>query len=526
MERKRRASTEVQELMNAVKTDYEFFAKFDSPYQTSTRTKSHRTLSDNSKSPYLNQGLRFTEPTLTGGLNQLSKHSEEISVDQSLDVHQKLPELIYRASKANRRRQPCEQHAKARGRVLVPDKHKQSAEHFSYSHARNESQHEQMFQITTPDFWAIHDEEISRNHNPYSFTSKITRSISEPNSQHDPHEQITHPGGFICLSSESFTSRQRDPAAERKIPLKGVPQKTNYALTFAKALEKPPQLIRFETDTNIQFSAHETEVSENTSTAVRAFSVSEQLSPNTPTNIQELSEEEEKETEPRPINPDKIEKSLTKQHLSDSEDGELIIVESTPSSSDHEKSANQNAKNNQLTNENQEKHNEDLAIERKSQDRVSPENLSPSNRTWSEHVVTRVASLLWLGKDVVYPITLDEMRRRVQDPENFSFQMLIAYVRHSRAKGRQFLNYWKCQPSRKTSRPNVLSKLCEADAKELVKGIQKVNEEYFPQETLAKTLAANIVLKRSNSLTAHEEEGNNTQELAVQEKVKVIGKAR
>ena len=53
-----------------------------------------------------------------------------------------------------------------------------------------------------------------------------------------------------------------------------------------------------------------------------------------------------------------------------------------------------------------------------------------------------------------------------------------------------------------------------------------MNEEYFPHDTLARHVAAEIVQKKEKRLTATTEEGNQAKESLAQEKVKAIEKSR
>jgi hypothetical protein len=562
MDRKRRASTEVQELMNAVKSDYEFFARIDSPFQSAPSIKRQRSLSDNvlvqyavvrPKPRYLTQGFHLSKP-LNG------KHSDK---NIRFNEYNSLPEIIHVAPEDKRRDRSREQSQQSREQlgdsreqlvksreqlgksreqlrktreqeVSSRDKGEQSCERLAYSPDQNEKsrKQEQLFQKIIPDFWASYGDEKSILDSP--FTSEITRIRSEPKSKHGPN-----PGKFICLSSEPFISRGADTivAKNRRMGQKLLSQSPKHLPTVVEIPDEPPLLIRVDTNTAREVSENEAKnhgFSRNTKIKFSGFSVNEPLVYDPPAKIRRISEEREQKIAKRPINVEKRASPAKKIPNSDSEE-ELVIVDSTPSPisrqlSDSQSPTNQKAPDNHVTssqtNEKPEEGKEILPIERKSPDGGSPIHLSLTDQIYPDYVITRVGSLLWLDKEVVYPITLDEMRRRIQDPENFSFQMLIAYVRHSRAKGRQFLDYWKCQPSGRTSRPNVLSKLCEADAKELVKGIQNVNEEYFPQEALAKNVAANIFQENGNGLTANEAEGKNAKELVVEEKVKAIEKSR
>ena len=525
--RKRRASTEVQELMNAVISDYESFAKFDSCFQNTTPIKRQRRLSDNfvvqcvlaRPTPLYNEGFNLGKP-----LNEKSSDK-----NNRLNEYESLPELIRVSSDDQERSRTREklgnslQKSREEG-LLLPQQSRESLA-FSRDQSIKSREHEQMFQKRTPDFWASHanQKSILREH--------ISGHIRRPD--------IVKPGEFICLSSEPFTLPGVNVNGARKRPIGEIlPSRPNHLQPVREIPDLPPLLMRADTNTNRAVSGYEAKshgLARSTQIGVDGFPTNEQLIIDTPTKIRRTSVEKGQEIVNRPINAEKREIPSKKMCNSDSED-ELVIVESPSSPVSRQLSNDQSPTNHkvednhvtgsQTNKQPKEQREEILPIERKTSDSGSPANLSLTDQIWPDYVITRVGSLLWLGKEVVYPVTLDEMRRRVQDPENFSFQMLIAYVRHSRAKGRQFLDYWKCQPSGKTSRPNVLSKLCEADARELVKGIHKVNEEYFPHDTLARHVAAEIVQKKEKRLTATTEEGNQAKESLAQEKVKAIEKSR
>ena len=506
--------------MNAVISDYESFAKFDSCFQNTTPIKRQRRLSDNF---VVQCALARPTPLYNEGINLGKPLNDEKSSDKNnrLNEYESLPELIRVSSDDQERSRTREKFGNSlqksrEERLLLLQ---QSRESLAYSRDQSikSREHEQMFQKRTPDFWASHANQKS--------------ILREHISGHTRRPDIVKPGEFICLSSEPFILPGVSVNGARKRPIGEIlPLRPKHLQPVREIPDLPPLLIRANTITNRAVSGYEAKshgLARSTQIGVDGFTTNEQLIIDTPTKIRRTSVEKGQEIVNRPIN-------VENDSVSDSED-ELVIVES-PSSpvsrqlSDDQSSTNHKVEDNHVTssqtNKTPKEREEILPIERKTSDSGSPANLSLTEQIWPDYVITRVGSLLWLGKEVVYPVTLDEMRRRVQDPENFSFQMLIAYVRHSRAKGRQFLDYWKCQPSGKTSRPNVLSKLCEADARELVKGIHKVNEEYFPHDTLARHVAAEIVQKKEKRLTATTEEGNQAKESLAQEKVKAIEKSR
>ena len=529
--RKRRASTEVQELMNAVKNDYEFFERFDSPFQGDSATKRQRTLSDN---VFVQYAVVKPKPRHQSEESQLFKPSNEkyFHRNSRFNENNLLPELVHVAPESQNRNQSREELQKSREYVEISreqdrssrEKHEKSCEFLEYPRNQNEKtrEREQIFWKITPDFWASHGDEKSVIRSPYSF--KTTKLECGPNSNYDSSTPVTNPTDFICLSSESFISRGAHAIVGRK---RTMVQKPNHLSPVIERPDEPPSLIRFDPNSIREVPKYEAKT-------FGSFPANKTPVYNSPAKIQRVSVDAEEETVQKPNNVEKKESPAKKMPSSDSED-EIVVVDTTPSPTSSQSSHSQSPTNKRdgdnhvtssQTNKKTEKSKEVLPIERKSPDGGRPLSLSPTDQIWPDYVITRVGSLLWLDKEVVYPITLDEMRRRIQDPENFSFQMLIAYVRHSRAKGRQFLDYWKCQPSGKTSRPNVLSKLCEADAKELVKGIENVQEEYFPHEALAKNAASNIFQVKENRLTASEEEGKEAKELAARDKVKAIEKSR
>lgn len=541
--RKRRASTEVQELMNAVLSDYEFFAKCDSSFQSTAPIKRQRSLSDN-----IVVQCSLVRPTpLYNGYN-LGKPLNEKSWKENnrFNEYEPLPELIHvssndherslsrgRLTKSGDKLRDSLEKSREQGLLLA----QQSRESLAFSRDQSVKlrEHEQVFQKITPDFWASQANQKSILRGP--FTPMATRTRSEPISCYTPRSDKVKPGEFICLSSEPFISPDMSVNGARKRPIGEIlPSKPKHLQPVREIPDVPPLLIRADTNTTRAVSGYEAKshrLARSTQISVDDFPSNEPLAIDAPTKIRRTSLEGQ-ETSEKKVNVGKRETPPKNMCNSDSED-ELIIVES-PSSpvsrqlSDDQSPANHKVEDNHMTgsqtNKKPKEREEALPIERKTSESRSPANFSPTDQIWPDYVITRVGSLLWLDKEVVYPVTLDEMRRRVQDPENFSFQMLIAYVRHSRAKGRQFLDYWKCQPSGKTSRPNVLSKLCEADARELVKGIHKVNEKYFPHETLAKHVAADIVQEKEKRLTAATEGENQAKESLAHEKVKAIEKSR
>ena len=476
--------------MNAVKSDYEFFARFENTPQT----KRQRKQIDNVQwavvrpEPHYTQGLK---PSYGSNSDKISRFSDYNSI----------PKLTRFSSEDQ-----CQ--------GLSRDQWKRSREREAYLLQKSREQ-ERTFPRTKDDFRGCHSDKNFTQRSP--FISKKTRIASERSSSYNPCPQITNFGEFICLSSEPYISLTPEVIVSPKKPK-----------LLPPLVEDPVEPESTQDDRKAKTHGQ----SQSTKVHTNGFPMNERF--DTAPKIQQATVQEGQRTTKQPVIGENEESTIKKTCNDESED-ELIIVDSTETPisnklSDKQTPANNKAQNNHVTssvaNEKPPQCKEISPIERRSPKSGSPTTLSPSGEIWSDYVITRVGSLLWLDKEVVYPITLDEMRRRIQDPENFSFQMLIAYVRHSRAKGRQFLDYWKCQPSGKTCRPNVLSKLCEADAKELVKGIHDVNKEYFPRDTLARNVATNVCHDNGNRLTENEREGKEAKDMIVEEKLKAIKKSR
>lgn len=529
--RKRRASTEVQELMNAVRSDYEFFSAFDKTLQNAPPVKRQCSPSDDQikyavvkPKPRYAQGYNLPEP-----LNR--KYSDG---NISINDYKTLAGLSNISHENRGKNQTCEQSHESRVQLRNTHRHvgesreqreSSRGEHFDLPdrNRMSASKEERMFQKISPDFWASQNKKKSLLYNS-SFTSKASILGRQPVPNSDLWPEMNNPGELICLTSEPIFRNADEQLARKRRMIHHISEGLETVIETPDKI--PPLLLRVDVNTSL---STETPPSRCREKDFGDFSMSEPVGFKQPSKIERTVEERGR----RNVKIAKKAHSNEQLPESDSED-ELVIVESPTNSTSGQLSHDRSPAKQKVphatslpNNEKPDKCKEIVPIKRKSLDGGSPAILGPVEELWPDYVITRVGSLLWLDKEIVYPITLDEMRRRIQDPENFSFQMLIAYVRHSRAKGRQFLDYWKCQPSGKTSRPNVLSKLCEADANELVKGIQKVNEEYFPRDTLAKNISFDIIEEKGNRLTAVDDEGKEKlKDLAVREKVKAIEKSR
>lgn len=124
----------------------------------------------------------------------------------------------------------------------------------------------------------------------------------------------------------------------------------------------------------------------------------------------------------------------------------------------------------------------------------------PGNET-----VTYVNNLFSpVNKLQAIPLTLDELRRRTEYPENFGRSEMVTYLRHSKTTGNEILTKYDLKPSSDRSRLNVLSRLCESEAKTLANGIHKMNTEYFPMSYVADTMKKQMAGEEERSLPSDE----------------------
>ena len=117
-----------------------------------------------------------------------------------------------------------------------------------------------------------------------------------------------------------------------------------------------------------------------------------------------------------------------------------------------------------------------------------------------DHQVTHINGVMSLPatRETRYGITLGELKRRTGFPEYLTRVDLIAYVRQSKSAGRALLDKYSISTAGQKSRPTILSKMCENEARVLGDGICRMNTEYFPWKTLAK-IAANKVTEKKTS---------------------------
>lgn len=533
--RKRRASSEVQELMAAVKTEYEFFASFDSMFEPPLfPAKRQRSLSDNVLLKYgVGRNTEFTD--LTSSTNKNKGKRNVCCTGQPSST--KTADLV-KAAKITPQSPPLPLPKTSTVPSLVSPQKSSSKSHFQFGRIQ--------------------------------FSTRLPRVGPGPQPASRP--QQTTPADFISESSrptmakdgtaESRQGRMIWKQGLEKGPIKHAFEKTTPRLMETLAEENTndvplviPKKVSLEKDRIQEVPtckpSDENKPAQLTTKIIygglslNATSIYDEPTEAGRTNIEEqqpiqkskrLSSLENWVSPGKELPLGEFPKSRSADEILIVED-EILGKKSTHRRESEESIDASHSSRKHTFIEDSEVDNfppNEKEADKSSQQVMSVARASEGERSpkltdyeiWPNYVITRVSSLLWLGKDMVYPITLNEIRRRVQDPENFSFQMLIAYVRHSRAKGRQFLNYWKCQPTGKTSRPNVLSKLCEADAMELVDGIQKVNEEYFPGEKLARNAAENFFEDLRQTTTGDMAGQMVPQELSVRGKVESIEKSR
>ena len=117
-----------------------------------------------------------------------------------------------------------------------------------------------------------------------------------------------------------------------------------------------------------------------------------------------------------------------------------------------------------------------------------------------DHQVTHINGVMSLPatRETRYGITLGELKRRTGFPEYLTRVDLIAYVRQSKSAGRALLDKYNISTAGQKSRPTILSKMCENEARVLGDGISRMNSEYFPWKALAKIAANKVTEKKEN----------------------------
>ena len=146
--------------------------------------------------------------------------------------------------------------------------------------------------------------------------------------------------------------------------------------------------------------------------------------------------------------------------------------------------------------------------------------------TPEDHQVAHINGLLSLpsSRETRYGITYGELKRRCGAPEYLTRVDLVAYVRHSKSSGRSLLDKYKIVSANRASRPTIMSKMCENEARVLGDGIFRMNMNYFPDKVLAGAAAE----KLKESLKDGEEEENKKEKVKsrIKEKMENIETTR
>ena len=109
------------------------------------------------------------------------------------------------------------------------------------------------------------------------------------------------------------------------------------------------------------------------------------------------------------------------------------------------------------------------------------------------------------------PLTVDELRRRAEYPEYFGRSEMVAYLRHSKTTGNELISRYNLKSKSKRSKVNVLSRLCEREARVLANGIHKMNSEYFPTDYVADTMKTHLEQDKALYQDGEQSEGTGTE---------------
>ena len=146
--------------------------------------------------------------------------------------------------------------------------------------------------------------------------------------------------------------------------------------------------------------------------------------------------------------------------------------------------------------------------------------------TPEDHQVAHINGLLSLpsSRETRYGITYGELKRRCGAPEYLTRVDLVAYVRHSKSSGRSLLDKYKIVSANRASRPTVMSKMCENEARVLGDGILRMNMDHFPDKVLAGVATARI--KDSLEEAGPEEDKEESMRRKIREKMEHIETTR
>lgn len=139
---------------------------------------------------------------------------------------------------------------------------------------------------------------------------------------------------------------------------------------------------------------------------------------------------------------------------------------------------------------------------------------SASVATLGNETVTYVNNLFSpVNKLQAIPLTLGELRRRTEYPEFFGRSEMVAYLRHSKTTGNGLISQYNLKAKSKQSKVNVLSRLCESEARTLANGIHQMNSEYFPTDFVADMMKTRMENDRtSKEFTEEKIEGIDDKE--------------
>lgn len=146
--------------------------------------------------------------------------------------------------------------------------------------------------------------------------------------------------------------------------------------------------------------------------------------------------------------------------------------------------------------------------------------------TPEDHQVAHINGLLSLpsSRETRYGITYGELKRRCGAPEYLTRVDLVAYVRHSKSSGRSLLDKYKIVSANRASRPTIMSKMCENEARVLGDGILRMNMDHFPDKALAAVATARI--KDSAGEAGEEEDKEENMRSKIREKMQHIETTR
>lgn len=126
----------------------------------------------------------------------------------------------------------------------------------------------------------------------------------------------------------------------------------------------------------------------------------------------------------------------------------------------------------------------------------------PKKSKRDDEVACQVHGILSLPgcREPRYNITVNELTRRVNQPECLTKVDMISYVRLAKNSARSLLDkhHIKTNQHNQRSEHTVLSKMCESEAQVLAKGIREINYRYFPGSWFARKSVEEISNNSAN----------------------------